>query len=221
LAGRVRARAGPVGARCRGLDRDGGDHGGDAYDSQRGGDPGRGRVHQGDRRALRARGLSTRQSARRHRVYLGFGRTGLAPAGFRIEFHVVWYLPSPRTRLLLAQRTLTQFRAYLDCRLPLLGGEPVGALTWVYDGERFVDGVFDVSCAGCKQTVWRDDDCPRCHAVGALAGALAASNSWPVPAACPRCDREEVRYLAMVPARVVYEGKRADKARTSTELHEP
>jgi hypothetical protein len=114
-----------------------------------------------------------------------------------------------------------QFRAYLDGRLPLLGGEPVGAMTWVYDGERFVDGVFEVSCAGCKQTVWRDDDCPRCHAVGALAGALAANNSWPVPAACPRCDREEVRYLAMVPARVVYEGKRADKARTSTELHEP
>ena len=36
----------------------------------------------------------------------------------------------------------------------------------------------------------------------------------------PSCDGEEVRYVAFVPARVVYEGERADRARTSTELHE-
>ena len=47
-----------------------------------------------------------------------------------------------------------QFRAYLDARLPLLGGEPVGSITWVYDGERFVDGVFEVTCAACKAPVW-------------------------------------------------------------------
>ena len=41
-----------------------------------------------------------------------------------------------------------------------------------------------------------------------------------MPAACPACDGEELRYVAFVPARVVYEGKRADKARTSTELHD-
>jgi hypothetical protein len=117
--------------------------------------------------------------------------------------------------------TRLQFRAYLDARLPLLGGEPVGSITWVYDGERFVDGVYDVTCAACNAPVWRADDCPRCHAPAALATVLATENRWPVPSACPRCDGEELRYLAMVPARVVYEGKRADKARTSTEMHDP
>ena len=41
-----------------------------------------------------------------------------------------------------------------------------------------------------------------------------------MPAACPSCDDDQLRYVAFVPARVVYEGKRAEKARSSTELHE-
>jgi hypothetical protein len=113
------------------------------------------------------------------------------------------------------------FRTYVDGRLPLLGGEPVGSLTWIYDGERFVDGVFEVGCASCKALLWCDDNCPRCHAAAALPSILDAVNRWPVPAACPRCEGEEVRYLAFVPARVTYEGKRAQKARTSTELLDP
>lgn len=113
------------------------------------------------------------------------------------------------------------FRTYVDGRLPLLGGEPVGALTWMYDGERFVDGVFDIACADCKAPLWHADVCPRCHAPDQLATILATENRWPVPATCARCDSEELRYTALVPARVLHEGKRAEKARTSTELHEP
>ena len=113
------------------------------------------------------------------------------------------------------------FRTYLDGRLPLLGGEPVGAITWVHDGEKFVDGVFEVSCADCKQLLFSADVCPRCHAPGGLASALATPNSWPVPAGCPRCGLDEVNYRALVPARVTYEGKRADRPRTSTELLDP
>jgi hypothetical protein len=113
------------------------------------------------------------------------------------------------------------FRAYLDGRLPLMGGEPVGAVTWIYDGEKFVDGVFEVSCAACQRPVFSDDRCPRCHAPGALPAILAAPNRWAVPAACPRCDDEEVRYLAFIPARVVHDGERAEKARSSTELTDP
>ena len=26
-----------------------------------------------------------------------------------------------------------------------MGGEPVGSITWVYDGEKFVDGVFEAA----------------------------------------------------------------------------
>src|SRR6185369_2928911 len=113
------------------------------------------------------------------------------------------------------------FRSYVDGRLPLAAGEPVGAITWVYDGEKFVDGVFEVSCSACGKSVFASDCCPRCNAAGALPTILATPNRWTVPVACPSCDGEEVRYVALVPARVNYQGKRADKARTPTELHEP
>jgi RNA polymerase subunit RPABC4/transcription elongation factor Spt4 len=113
------------------------------------------------------------------------------------------------------------FRTYVDARLPLIGGEPVGALAWCYDGEKFVDGVFEVACADCHRALFSDDVCPRCNAAGALPEVLAAPNRWPVPLGCATCQGEEVTYLAMVPARVSYQGKRADRARTSTELHDP
>jgi len=112
------------------------------------------------------------------------------------------------------------FRTYVDGALPLMGGEPVRRLVWVYDGEKFVDGVFEVACAACKHEIFQAEVCPRCHAPGGLARALATANRWPVPASCPSCDGEEVRYVAFVPARVDYEGKRAEKARSATELYD-
>ena len=50
----------------------------------------------------------------------------------------------------------------------------------------------------------------------------ATPNQWPVPTACadPDCGGEELRYLAFLPAKVSYEGKRADKARSSIEPHD-
>jgi hypothetical protein len=116
-------------------------------------------------------------------------------------------------------RELT-FRTYVDGLLSLLAGEPTGRLTWVYDGEKFVDGVYDVRCAACAEIIFSAEVCPRCHAPGGLPRALATPNLWPVPARCPGCDGEEVRYIAFVPARVAYQGQRAEKARSSTELHE-
>ena len=113
------------------------------------------------------------------------------------------------------------FRTYVDARLPLVGAEPVGALTWIYDGEKFVDGVFEVVCAECQHVLFSAETCPRCNAPGLLPVVLAAPNRWPVPAACPGCQGEEVRYVALVPARVAYQGQRADRARTATELHDP
>jgi hypothetical protein len=112
------------------------------------------------------------------------------------------------------------FRTYVDGLLPIMGAEPVGRVTWVYNGEKFVDGVFEVSCADCKQVVFAANACPRCHAQGGLARALDRPNGWPVPARCPACAREELRYIAFLPAKVTYEGKRAAKAQSSIELHE-
>jgi hypothetical protein len=112
------------------------------------------------------------------------------------------------------------FRSYVDGLLPIMGAEPIGRITWVYDGEKFVDGVYEVSCAECKEIIFAAEVCPRCHAPGGLGVALGTSNRWPVPERCPVCKFEEVRYIAFLPARVTYEGKRAAKARSSTELHE-
>jgi hypothetical protein len=112
------------------------------------------------------------------------------------------------------------FLTMVDAALPLMGGEPVGGITWVYDGEKFVDGVYQITCAGCGHIVFEADVCPRCHAPGGLERALHTANRWPVPTACAACGEEEVKYLALLPAKVVYEGHRAEKARTSTESHD-
>ena len=112
------------------------------------------------------------------------------------------------------------FRTYVDGLVPLMGGEPIGRVKWVYNGEKFVDGVYRIVCAGCDHEVFAEDACPRCHAPRGLARALETPNGWPVPARCPGCEGEEVRYIAFLPAVVTYEGKRADKARSATELHD-
>lgn len=112
------------------------------------------------------------------------------------------------------------FRAYVDGVLPLQGGEPVDRITWIYDGEKFVDGVYEVRCGQCDATIFEADVCPRCHAPGGLARALETPNDWTVPRACPSCAEEEVRYVAFVPARVAFEGRRAEKARGLSEPHE-
>lgn len=114
------------------------------------------------------------------------------------------------------------FRTYVDGVFPFVAGEPVGRVTWAYDGEKFVDGVYDVSCAACGAHLFSADVCPRCHAPGGLARALETPNGLPVPPACADadCGGEEIRYEAFVPARVSYEQGRADKARSATEPHD-
>lgn len=112
------------------------------------------------------------------------------------------------------------FLTIVDGSLPLMGGEPVGRITWAYDGEKFVDGVYRVSCAACAHQVFAAEVCPRCHAPGGLGRALYTPNDWPVPPACPECGEEEVKYLALLPARVVYEGHRAERARSVIEAHD-
>ncbi len=112
------------------------------------------------------------------------------------------------------------FRTYVDGRVIFMGAEPVGRVTWMYDGEKFIDGVYEIACADCRQVLFSSDVCPRCHAPGGLTCALETPNGWPVPVSCPACGDEQVGYVAFVPARVAYEGKRAEKARTSIESHE-
>ena len=96
------------------------------------------------------------------------------------------------------------FRTYVDGTIPFMGGEPVGRVTWVYDGEKFVDGVYEVACAACGLVVFSADVCPRCHAPGGLQRALEAPNGYRAPAQCPSCDADEVGLVAFLPAVVTY-----------------
>lgn len=118
-----------------------------------------------------------------------------------------------------ASKKLT-FLTYVEGALTLLGGEPVRAIAWVYDGEAFVDGIYEVRCGACENRVFRVDVCPRCHAAGGLERALGGENTFPVPEKCPTCAGEEVRYRVLLPAKVAYEGKRAAPARTTHELQD-
>jgi rubrerythrin len=111
-------------------------------------------------------------------------------------------------------------RAYVDGLVPLMEGEPVGPIKWVYKGEMFVDGLYEITCGACQHALFKDDRCPRCHDEGGLARGLETTNAYTVPKECPRCEHIEVRYIAFVPARVKYEGKRADKAQTSVDLYD-
>ncbi len=111
-------------------------------------------------------------------------------------------------------------RSYVEGRFALMGGEPVGTVAWAYKGETFVDGVFEIRCPSCKAELFRDTLCPRCHAPDGLAVALESANAQDVPRQCPKCQAQTLAYRAFVPAVVVYEGKRADKARTSCTLYD-
>ena len=112
------------------------------------------------------------------------------------------------------------FRTYVDGLVPLMGGEPTGRVKWVYKGELFVDGIYRIACMGCEHEIFADDSCPRCNTARGLTRALETPNGWPVPLRCPSCEGEEVRYIAFLPATVTYEGKRAEKARSATEIHD-
>ena len=76
----------------------------------------------------------------------------------------------------------TVFRTYVDARLPLVGGEPVGVLTWVYDGDKFVDDYF-----------WL-----REKADPAVRGFLEGENSYADAVLAPLAPLREQLYTEML-----------------------
>jgi len=111
-------------------------------------------------------------------------------------------------------------RAYVEGKFPLLEGEAVGGVAWAYKGESFVDGVYEIRCVSCKAELFADTICTRCHAPDGLQKALETPNTHEVPRGCPTCKAQTLAYRAYAPAVVVYEGKRADKARTTCTLYD-
>ncbi len=111
-----------------------------------------------------------------------------------------------------------RFKTYVDGRIPMMGGEPIGRLGWAYDGEAFLDGTYEVTCGACRAVIFTSPVCTRCHADGGLAVALATPNTLDVPTACPGCDGEEIVFFGFVPAETTYVAVRANKARTDVDL---
>jgi hypothetical protein len=111
--------------------------------------------------------------------------------------------------------------AYVAQKLPLLGGEVFGSPSWGYKGEDLVRGTYRIACDDCKNELFTATECPRCHAAGGIERALENENAFPLPTSCTSCGSEQVTATAFVPAVVVYEGKRAAKARTQTAPEDP
>jgi hypothetical protein len=106
-------------------------------------------------------------------------------------------------------------------RLPILAGEPYGSPSWGYKGEDLVRGTFRIACDGCKKELYTATACSRCDAEAGVTRALESENTFPLPTACLRCGSELLTATAYVPAEVIYEGKRAAKARTQTVPEDP
>lgn len=106
-------------------------------------------------------------------------------------------------------------------KVPLLGGEVYGSPSWGYKGEDLVRGTFRIACDGCKKELFAATACSRCDAAGGVERALERENRFPLPVSCAKCGSELVTAMAYVPATVVYEGKRAAKARTQTVPEDP
>jgi hypothetical protein len=111
--------------------------------------------------------------------------------------------------------------AYVAQRLPLLGGEVFGSPSWGYKGEDLVRGAYRIGCAHCDVELFTSTECPRCAAASGLARAFESENAFPLPVSCTGCGSEQVVASAYVPAVVLYEGKRAAKARTQTAPEDP
>ena len=84
-----------------------------------------------------------------------------------------------------------------------------------------VRGTFRIACDRCKKELFTATACPRCAAPDGVARALSTENAMPLPTGCTGCGSKLVTATAYVPAVVIYEGKRANKARTQTAPGDP
>jgi hypothetical protein len=111
--------------------------------------------------------------------------------------------------------------ALLVEKVPLLAGEVFGSPSWAYKGEDFVRGTYRIECHGCRKELFATSECPRCGVSGGAQRALEQVSDFPLPRRCEHCGGEQLTAKAFAPARVVYEGKRAEKPRAQAGPEEP
>jgi hypothetical protein len=111
--------------------------------------------------------------------------------------------------------------AMVSQKLPLCGGELYGTASWAYKGEELVAGTYSIACSACKNELMRETACVRCSSEGGIARALESETSLVFPVSCSACQSELMTAVALVPATVLYEGKRANKAKPQAFPEEP
>lgn len=114
-----------------------------------------------------------------------------------------------------------ELRAYLDRHVAVMLGDPDDDGRWAHDGEKFIDGVYRVTCTACGHVALDAPDCPRCHAPGALAAALATPTRTMPPKRCPTCKATELVVVGFAPGVVVTGGGRPPPPRPLAALGEP
>jgi hypothetical protein len=113
-----------------------------------------------------------------------------------------------------------EIRTFLDRRVALMLADPTDAGRWVHDGEKFIDGIYRIACTSCARVAFEHADCPRCHAAGGLARALAEPSRLAVPKRCPKCNELEVLAIALVAASAKH-GAGPPKPQPLAEFGEP
>lgn len=92
--------------------------------------------------------------------------------------------------------------SYLDRKVSVMLADANDDGVWAHDGEKFIDGTYRITCAGCKQVVFTSDACPRCHATATLGSTLEATSHMDVWKRCPKCNATEATLIGFTPATV-------------------
>lgn len=113
-----------------------------------------------------------------------------------------------------------EIRSFIDRSLVVMLAEPNNEGRWVHDGEKFVDGTYQIACVSCKHEVFASNMCPRCNVGDGLTKALGEQSRIAVPKRCPKCNELELLAIAMLPASARYGGGEAPKPKPLVEFGE-
>jgi hypothetical protein len=100
--------------------------------------------------------------------------------------------------------------SYIDRQVTVMLGERNDDGRWTHDGEKFIDGVYVITCIRCRHEAFTSPDCPRCHRENGLGLAIGNTSRLTVPKRCPECKGTEMTASGFAPAKVrTGEGQRA------------
>lgn len=92
--------------------------------------------------------------------------------------------------------------SYIDRHQELMLADANGSGRWAHDGEKFIDGVYKITCMSCRTAVYETQDCVRCHRPGGMADVLNTMSRLTVPQRCPTCRGTETSIVGFAPATV-------------------